>query len=96
VGRGSGRPSPTDIRLELLEEDSLPEIEDMKDVERGEGETAPGRVEIIWKDTVARAQPARLAWRGSKSRWQLPGGISLGSSLREIEGNVYQIYMDFE
>jgi len=59
----------------------------MKDVERGEGETAPGRVEIIWKDTVARAQPARLAWRGSKRRWQLPGGISLGSSLREIEGN---------
>jgi len=85
VGRGSGRPSPTDIRLELLEDDSLPEIEDMKDVERGEGEA---------------------------------GGISLGSSLREIEGNgrvlgdrdypssheamqtldprVYQIYMDFE
>jgi hypothetical protein len=64
-------------------------------IELGEGETTPGtvlfaadsarRLEIIWKDTVARAQPARLVWRGYTSLWQLPGGISLGSSLREIE-----------
>lgn len=65
-------------------------------IELGEGETAPGtllfrtdstrRLEITWKDTVALTQPARIVWRGQASRWRLPGGISLGSSLREIEG----------
>jgi hypothetical protein len=64
-------------------------------IELGEGETAPGtvlfpsdsprRLEILWHDTVARARPARLVLRGAASRWQLPGGVSLGTSLRELE-----------
>ena len=64
-------------------------------IELGEGETAPGtvlfptdslqRLEILWQDTVARARPARLVLRGSRSHWRLPRGISLGTSLRQLE-----------
>src|SRR5262245_57087950 len=64
-------------------------------IELGEGETAPGtvlfpndsvrRLEVLWQDTITRARPARLILRGEESRWQLPGGISLGTTLRELE-----------
>jgi hypothetical protein len=65
-------------------------------IELGEGETAPGtvlfardslrRVEIIWQDTVQRQRPARAILRGSRSRWQVGPGISLGTSLQALEG----------
>jgi hypothetical protein len=64
-------------------------------IELGEGETAPGtviyrddplrRMEIIWRDTTARRQPARLILRGDRSRWQVGPGISLGTSLQDLE-----------
>ena len=64
-------------------------------IQIGEGETAPGavlypndslrRVEIIWQDTVNRRRPARVVLRGSRSQWQLGRGISLGTSLQELE-----------
>lgn len=64
-------------------------------IELGEGETAPGtvlfpsdslrRMQIVWRDTVARRQPARLILRGSDSRWQFGPGISLGTSLQDLE-----------
>jgi hypothetical protein len=64
-------------------------------IELGEGETTPGavlfpddslrRAEIIWHDTVSRSRPARLILRGSRSEWKVGQGISLGTSLRELE-----------
>jgi hypothetical protein len=64
-------------------------------IELGEGETSPGtvlfpgdslrRLEIVWQDTVARRRPARIALRGSQSRWQVGPGISLNTSLAELE-----------
>jgi len=64
-------------------------------VELGEGETSPGtalfpndslrRMEIIWQDTIARKRPARIIIRGSQSRWQVGPGISLNTSLQELE-----------
>jgi hypothetical protein len=64
-------------------------------IELGEGETAPGtvlypgdslrRLEIIWRDTLARQGPARLILRGHQSRWQVARGISLGTSLQDLE-----------
>lgn len=64
-------------------------------IELGEGETAPGtvlfgadslhRLEVLWQDTIARARPARLVLRGTMSQWQLPAGISLGTTLRALE-----------
>lgn len=64
-------------------------------IQIGEGETMPGavlfggdslrRAEIIWKDTVNRRMPARLILRGSKSQWRTDEGISLGTTLHELE-----------
>lgn len=64
-------------------------------IDLGEGETGPGtvlfpgdslrRLEVLWHDTVARARPARLILRGTRSDWHLPRAISLGTRLRELE-----------
>jgi hypothetical protein len=64
-------------------------------IELGEGETTPGtvlfpddstrRAEIVWQDTVGRSRPSRLILRGSRSEWIVPPGISLGTSLKDLE-----------
>jgi hypothetical protein len=64
-------------------------------IELGEGETTPGtvlfsddssrRAEIVWQDTVGRSRPSRLILRGSRSQWTVGPGISLGTSLKELE-----------
>jgi hypothetical protein len=64
-------------------------------IELGEGETAPGtvvypadslrRVEIMWRDTLKRQTPARVILRGDESKWQVGRGISLGTSLEDLE-----------
>lgn len=64
-------------------------------IQIGEGETEPGtvlypndtlrRAEVLWQDTLARRRPARAILRGSRSRWQMPHGISLGTTLQELE-----------
>ena len=64
-------------------------------IELGEGETTPGtvlfardsllRAEIVWHDTVSRSRPARFILRGSRSKWTVGPGISLGTSLQELE-----------
>ena len=64
-------------------------------IQIGEGETVPGtvlfegdslrRAEIIWKDTVQLTRPARLVLRGNQSRWQVGPGISLGTTLQELD-----------
>jgi hypothetical protein len=61
----------------------------------GEGATAPGaivypddpqrRIEIVWGDPGAKRNLSRVILRGDRSRWTLPPGISLGTSLRELE-----------
>jgi hypothetical protein len=71
------------------------EVVDSIRIELGEGETAPGtalfsgdslrRVEILWQDSVARSRPARMILRGHRSQWQVGSGISLGTSLQELE-----------
>ncbi len=43
------------------------------------------RVEIVWIDVKSRARPARLQLSGSRSLWAIAPGISLGTSLTEIE-----------
>jgi hypothetical protein len=64
-------------------------------IQIGEGETEPGtvlypndslrRAEVLWQDTSARRRPSRVILRGSRSQWQVPRGISLGTSLQELE-----------
>jgi hypothetical protein len=64
-------------------------------IQIGEGETMAGavlypgdslrRAEIVWQDSIPRRRPARIILRGSRSRWQVNRGISLGTSLQELE-----------
>ncbi len=61
----------------------------------GEGATAPGaivypddpqrRIEIVWGDPGAKRNLSRVILRGDRSRWTLAPGVSLGTSLRELE-----------
>lgn len=61
----------------------------------GEGETAPGtvlfpgdssrRLTVIWEDTVARARPTRVTIGGRRTRWFVIPGVSIGTSLSELE-----------
>lgn len=46
---------------------------------------AQRRLEIVWRDTVARAHPALLRVRGNSSRWRLHPGVSLGDQRRDAE-----------
>jgi hypothetical protein len=64
-------------------------------VDLGEGETAAGtalfpndperRAEIVWADTAKRSMPARVIITGSKSRWEIGPGVTLGTSLSDLE-----------
>jgi hypothetical protein len=68
---------------------------DTSRIQLGEGESTPGtvlypgdslrRAEIIWQDTVSRRRPSRVILRGIQSKWQVGRGISLGTSLQELE-----------
>jgi hypothetical protein len=61
----------------------------------GEGEHVPGtalfpddpekRVEIIWQDTTVRRYPARAILSGAKSQWKLSRGVTLGTTLSDLE-----------
>jgi len=61
----------------------------------GEGMTMTGsilfpddslrRIEIVWVDVKSTARPARLQVSGRKSLWTIAPGISLGTSLTEVE-----------
>jgi hypothetical protein len=91
---GSGPLTPEGSEVELRERYG-PTAVDSARIELGEGETTPGtvvypsdslrRAEIVWKDTSGRRRPARVILRGSQSKWQVGLGISLGTSLKELE-----------
>ncbi|HEX5438256.1 MAG TPA: hypothetical protein VFW98_13965 [Gemmatimonadaceae bacterium] len=60
-----------------------------------EGEQRPGtvvfpgdsanRLEILWRDTLARKDPAEVRLSGLRSHWRFKDGLTLGSSLRDLE-----------
>ena len=64
-------------------------------IDMGEGEMATGtvlfppdslrRIHIIWKDAEGKRLPDVAILRGHRSIWTLPSGVSLGTSLRELE-----------
>jgi hypothetical protein len=90
TGALSSRSSAADLRRHYGAQNVEPTR-----IELGEGETAPGtvlypsdslrRLEIIWRDTVAQQGPSRIILRGHGSRWQVGRGISLGTSLQDLE-----------
>jgi len=66
-----------------------------QDVDIGEGEMQPAtflfpqdaerRIEILWKDPDRRASPSSVEIRGKKSQWHGAHGISLGTTLLELQ-----------
>jgi hypothetical protein len=66
-----------------------------QEVDVGEGEMLPltllfsedpqRRVEILWKDPAKKTKPASATIRGKASRWHAVYGISLGTTLSELE-----------
>jgi hypothetical protein len=66
-----------------------------RDVDVGEGETEPGVVlfpgdparslEIIWRDEKKKDGPKSVILHGKASRWKAVHGISLGTTLKELE-----------
>lgn len=66
-----------------------------QNVDVGEGETEPGTIlfpqdpyrtiAILWKDPETKLAPSAVILSGSASRWKADHGISLGTSLRDIE-----------
>jgi len=66
-----------------------------RDIDIGEGETEPGTVvfssdpqrtiEILWKDSGAKRAPKQVQIQGQVSLWKSAHGISLGTSLKELE-----------
>lgn len=40
---------------------------------------------VIWHDTVARTRPTRATVGGSRTRWLVIPGVSIGASLSELE-----------
>ena len=43
------------------------------------------RLEIYWKDQIAKRTPEWVGIHGSKSRWRSPGGVTLGLDLKTVE-----------
>jgi hypothetical protein len=86
----SRRSSAADLRRQYG-----PQSVEQARIELGEGETSPGtilypgdslrRLEIVWRDTVRQQEPARIILRGRQSQWQAASGISLGTSLQDLE-----------
>lgn len=64
-------------------------------VSLGEGEYEPGTgiyrndprrmIEIVWKDARRKRFPARVQLTGERSIWKTRDGISLGTTLKELE-----------
>jgi hypothetical protein len=65
------------------------------DVDLGEGETEPGtelfpadplrRADILWKDSIEKRGPKSVQISGAKSLWRTVHGISLGTTLKQLE-----------
>lgn len=85
-----------------------------EDIALGEGETEPGtilfhedslqRLEILWVDPATRRAPREVVvrGRGSASRWRTREGVTLGTSLAELESlngrpfTLAGMYWDYE
>jgi hypothetical protein len=93
-GHSTGALTPASSEADLQKKYGAEAVQPER-IELGEGETSPGtvlfpgdslhRLEIVWHDTLTRSRPQRLILRGSASEWKVSPGISLGSSLKDLE-----------
>jgi hypothetical protein len=66
-----------------------------QDIDMGEGDMEPAtflfpedperQLEIVWKDPSTKVEPASAEIRGKKSRWHAAHGVTLGTSVSELE-----------
>lgn len=86
--------TPWTARRDLVNRFGSENVQD-RDIDVGEGETEAGTVvfpgdtkraiEILWRDPKTKREPTSLAIRGKASKWKAVHGISLGTSLLELE-----------
>jgi hypothetical protein len=43
------------------------------------------RIEIVWKDAAAQTRPQFVLIARRPTRWRTPGGVTIGTSLRDLE-----------
>ena len=93
-GGASGAITASTTRRDLVDRYGAANVVD-QDVALGEGETEPGTVvfpkdpqrlvEILWKDPNTKLTPESLRVSGRASLWKTVHGITLGTSLRQLE-----------
>jgi hypothetical protein len=91
---GGGAITATTTRRDLVARYGAANVVD-QDIDVGEGNSEPGtilfpndpqrRIEILWKDDSTKLAPRFLAIYGKSSLWNTVHGISLGTSLKELE-----------
>jgi len=75
------------------------------DCDIGEGQSVPGtilfpddptrRLEIMWEDNKNRSLPKQARVYGEKTRWVTWGGVTLGTTLKDLEhlnGKPFELY----
>jgi hypothetical protein len=93
-GRSSGAVTAETSEEDLRQRYGATAVETDR-IDIGEGETMPGavlypgdslrRLEIVWRDSLQRRRPGRLILRGDQSQWKVGQGISLGTTLKDLE-----------
>lgn len=49
------------------------------------GKDPTARLEIFWRDTTEKRNPAWVSVRGERSRWRTPAGVTIGTHLQMLE-----------
>jgi hypothetical protein len=49
------------------------------------GSSPDATLEVYWRDSPNKREPEVVTVRGKQSRWRAPAGITLGTSLRDLE-----------
>jgi hypothetical protein len=90
----NGAITSSTTRVDLVNRYGAVNVRD-QDVDVGEGETEPGTVvfprdptlaiEILWRDPKTKRSPKFLTIRGKASRWKTAHGVSLGTTLMQLE-----------
>lgn len=93
-GKGFGAITGDSTEAQLVEVFGRDNVK-AEEIFAGDGETELGtvvypedplrRVEILWKDPKAKRFPFRIQIRGEKSLWHTKKGVSLGTTLLELE-----------
>lgn len=93
-GERVGKITPTSSESDLKKAYGDENVEEIE-VSLGEGETEKGtvlfpkdperRIQILWNDPRTKSNPVRIQIDDRRSRWKTAAGITIGTSLHELE-----------